>query len=54
MSDWWALPASGPASTTVTAANAGLDQEQPDNQFFNATALRGGHSVGAGAAIAPG
>jgi len=39
MSDWWALPASGPASTDVTAANAGLDQEQPDNQFFNATAL---------------
>ena len=39
MSDWWALPASGPASTAATAANAGLDQEQPDNQFFNATAL---------------
>jgi len=39
MSDWWALPASGPASQTVTAANAGLDQEQPDNQFFNASAL---------------
>jgi beta-glucosidase len=35
MSDWWALPASGPASTTATAANAGLDQEQPDNQFFS-------------------
>jgi len=46
MSDWWALPASGPASTTVTAVNAGLDQEQPDSQFFNATAL--------GAAIASG
>ena len=39
MSDWWALPAAGPASTTATAANAGLDQEQPDNQFFNASAL---------------
>jgi beta-glucosidase len=39
MSDWWALPASGPSSQTVTAANAGLDQEQPDNEFFNATAL---------------
>ena len=39
MSDWWALPASGPASQTVTAANAGLDQEQPDNEFFNATAF---------------
>jgi beta-glucosidase len=35
MSDWWALPASGPSSTTVTAALAGLDQEQPDNQFFS-------------------
>ncbi|MGB7762768.1 MAG: glycoside hydrolase family 3 C-terminal domain-containing protein, partial [Bryobacteraceae bacterium] len=46
MSDWWALPASGPSSTTVTAANAGLDQEQPDNEFFNATAF--------GAAIASG
>jgi len=39
MSDWWALPASGPASTTATAANAGLDQEQPDNEFFNSSAL---------------
>ena len=39
MSDWWALPAAGPSSTTTTAANAGLDQEQPDNQFFNASAL---------------
>jgi beta-glucosidase len=37
--DWWALPSWGPASTTVTAANAGLDQEQPDNQFFNPDAL---------------
>jgi len=35
MSDWWALPASGPSSTVATAANAGLDQEQPDNQFFS-------------------
>jgi beta-glucosidase len=39
MSDWWALPASGPSSQTVTAANAGLDQEQPDDEFFNAGAL---------------
>jgi len=37
--DWWALPSWGPASTTVTAVNAGLDQEQPDNQFFNPGAL---------------
>ena len=35
MSDWWALPASGPASTAATAVNAGLDQEQPDNEFFS-------------------
>ena len=35
MSDWWALPANGPASTAATAVNAGLDQEQPDNQFFS-------------------
>ena len=34
MSDWWALPATGPLTQTVAAANAGLDQEQPDNQFF--------------------
>jgi len=30
MSDWWAT------HTTVAAANAGLDQEQPDNEFFSA------------------
>jgi len=30
MSDWWA------DHSTVAAANAGLDQEQPDNQFFSA------------------
>jgi len=35
MSDWWALPASGPPSTTAIAVNAGLDQEQPDDQFFS-------------------
>jgi beta-glucosidase len=29
MSDWWAT------HTTVAAANAGLDQEQPDNQWFS-------------------
>jgi beta-glucosidase len=29
MSDWWAT------HSTVTAANAGLDQEQPDNQWFS-------------------
>jgi beta-glucosidase len=34
MSDWWALPAAGPATQTAAAANAGLDQEQPDNRFF--------------------
>jgi beta-glucosidase len=39
MSDWWALPAGGPSSQTVTAAMAGLDQEQPDNQFFKSTAF---------------
>ena len=39
MSDWWALPAAGPSSQTVTAAMAGLDQEQPDNQFFKSTAF---------------
>jgi len=33
MSDWWALPAYGP-DATVPAALAGLDQEQPNNQFF--------------------
>jgi len=33
MSDWWALPANGP-DATVPAALAGLDQEQPNNQFF--------------------
>jgi len=46
MSDWWALPASGPSSQTVTAANAGLDQEQPDNEFFNATALEAAVAAG--------
>jgi len=44
--DWWALPSWGPASTTVTAVNAGLDQEEPDKQFFNPDAL--------GAAVASG
>jgi beta-glucosidase len=29
MSDWWAT------HSTVAAANAGLDQEQPDNQYFS-------------------
>jgi beta-glucosidase len=29
MSDWWA------SHSTVAAANAGLDQEQPDNQWFS-------------------
>jgi len=29
MSDWWAM------HSTVAAANAGLDQEQPDNQWFS-------------------
>ena len=38
MSDWWAIPAAVP-NGTVVAANAGLDQEQPDNQYFNAAAL---------------
>jgi beta-glucosidase len=28
MSDWWAM------HSTVASANAGLDQEQPDNQYF--------------------
>jgi len=46
MSDWWALPAAGPASQTVTAANAGLDQEQPDNEFFNATAFEAAVATG--------
>ncbi len=35
MSDWWAIPASVP-NGTVVAANAGLDQEQPDDQYFGA------------------
>jgi beta-glucosidase len=34
MSDWWALPANGP-DATVPAALAGLDQEEPDNQYFS-------------------
>ncbi len=46
MTDWWALPAAGPASTTVTAALAGLDQEQPDNEFFSPGSL--GAAVAAG------
>jgi len=44
--DWWALPSWGPASTTITAVNAGLDQEQPDNQFFNPDALSGAIASG--------
>ncbi len=46
MSDWWALPAGGPASTTWTAANAGLDQEQPDDAFFSASALEAAVAAG--------
>jgi beta-glucosidase len=38
MSDWWAIPAAVP-NGTVVAAMAGLDQEQPDNQYFNADSL---------------
>jgi beta-glucosidase len=38
MSDWWAVPAAVPDGTAV-AALAGLDQEQPDSQYFNAGAL---------------
>jgi beta-glucosidase len=34
MSDWWAIP-STVFNTTVAAALAGLDQEQPDNQYFS-------------------
>jgi uncharacterized protein (TIGR03437 family) len=46
MSDWWALPAGGPSSQTVTAAMAGLDQEQPDSQFFNSTAFEAAIAAG--------
>ncbi len=46
MSDWWALPAGGPASTTWTAANAGLDQEQPDDAFFSPSALNAAVAAG--------
>ena len=46
MSDWWALPAAGPSSQTVTAALAGLDQEQPNNEFFNANALESAVAAG--------
>jgi len=46
MSDWWALPAGGPASTTWTAANAGLDQEQPDDAFFSPNALSAAVAAG--------
>ena len=38
MTDWWAIPAAVP-NGTVVAAMAGLDQEEPDNQYFNADTL---------------
>jgi len=45
MSDWWALPYPGP-DATVPAVMAGLDQEQPNPQYLNPSALSAAVAAG--------